>query len=35
VVSLTEDEAERLGLFLRLGRGTRRLRDAVERLVAR
>jgi hypothetical protein len=35
VVSLTEDEAERLAFFLRLGRGTRRLRDAVERLVAR
>ena len=35
VVSVTEDEAERLALFLRVGRGTRRLRDAVERLVAR
>jgi hypothetical protein len=35
VVSLTEDEAERLGLFLRLERGTSRLREAVDRLVAR
>jgi hypothetical protein len=35
VVSLTDDEAERLGLFLRLGRGTSRLREAVDRLVAR
>jgi hypothetical protein len=35
VVSLTESEADRLALFLRVARGTRRLRHAVERLVAR
>lgn len=34
VVSLTESEAERLALFLRVARGTRRLRDTLERLVA-
>jgi hypothetical protein len=33
VVSLTEIEAERLALFLRVARGTRRLRDTIERLV--
>jgi hypothetical protein len=35
VVSLTESEAERLSLFLRVARGTSRVRDAVERLVTR
>ena len=35
VVSLTDAEAERLALFLRVARGTRRLRDAVERFVVR
>lgn len=36
VVSLSESEAERLALFLRVARGgTNRIRDAVERLVAR
>jgi hypothetical protein len=34
VVSLTESEAERLALFLRVARGTRRLRDTLGRLVA-
>jgi hypothetical protein len=35
VVSLSENEAERLALFLRVARGSRRIRDAVERLVTR
>jgi hypothetical protein len=33
VVSLDDREAERLTVFLRMARRTRRLRDAVERLV--